>query len=569
MKNYRILRNFLVFFAVSILVSRVYSESLINEDRNFVADEYSLINKDLSLIDESKTLIDKSKTLIDESKTLVDNSKTLIDKSKTLIDNSKTLVDKSSDNINSSNSIGVYSSVVQNIYEETVQSVTENIYQDVYIDPYINGYGKYLKTVATIDPQAKHKFVQFFSDWQWSGQKEDFYTYSASRAEQEKQVALCYDTAIKKFGVGTAIVATTCVVAFFVPGGQIFHLSFILIAKTTTIGAFSGAASGGVISAAIALVQDKSSEELLYETVRGAADGYLIGAITGVAHGSVKAWNAAKNATKIGETCLVFDKKVYDSTSKVIANFSKYDDKTVKAISTLVYGYSDDVAKSVFIKLSECSDDVIKNLISASEIYGDDVGKALVLVIEKNPKDFAKSLEILKTVTREHFSNGIKRGLSLDEIASWDNLKKLLKKAKIDENAYQELGKTVGNGSVLKRNYCSLLHLDEAWIPNYANAHHIIPQHGGGSNGDKLRAILAKFSIDINDGHNCAILPNDPNIADVFGTMCHNGYTGSLHGDKIMTELYSELSRAKSREQAFEILEDFGNAMMTNTPFWL
>lgn len=83
---------------------------------------------------------------------------------------------------------------------------------------------------------------------------------------------LCYDAALKKFGVGTAIIAATWIAAWVVPGGGIAYAAVLVVAKTTTIAALNGGATGAVMSAAVALVQGKRWEELVYAAINGAAD---------------------------------------------------------------------------------------------------------------------------------------------------------------------------------------------------------------------------------------------------------------------------------------------------------
>ena len=221
--------------------------------------------------------------------------------------------------------IGVFESVVENVYSNTYSSTTQNIYDNVYEDAYVNGYGKYLEIVAEYGIDAQANFVHYFSDWQWYGHNEDFYSYSASRAEQEMQLAQCYDKAVKKFGIGTALVATTWIVSFAVPGGTIYQVAIITIAKTTTVDALSGGVIGAIFSAGRAYLQGKSGDELIQATVSGAADGYLVGAITGVARGSLKVAKMMKDAKKLKNlsgTETIFDGKVFDESGKLIG---KYD----------------------------------------------------------------------------------------------------------------------------------------------------------------------------------------------------------------------------------------------------
>nr|MBP3281286.1 hypothetical protein [Treponema sp.] len=218
----------------------------------------------------------------------------------------------------------------ENSYKDSYSSSYKSAYKNAYHNLYDPNYGKYLKFVIENDAIAEENFVKYFSDWQWSGQEQDFFSYAESRAERERKLADCYDAAIKKFGIGTALVATSWMVAFVVPGGQIFTLSMMVIAKEVTIGALSGGAIGAVTSAGIAYMQGKRGDELLCETINGAADGYLVGAVTGLVSGGAKAIKEARKAKMMKSfsgTETIFCENVYDETGKLIG---KYDPKWYK-----------------------------------------------------------------------------------------------------------------------------------------------------------------------------------------------------------------------------------------------
>lgn len=224
-----------------------------------------------------------------------------------------------------------YENSYKNSYSSSYKSAYKNSYHNLY-DP---NYGKYLKFVIENDAIAEENFVKYFSDWQWSGQEQDFFSYAESRAERERKLADCYKSAIKKFGIGTALVATTCMVAFVVPGGQIFTLSMMVVAKATTIGALSGGAIGAVTSAGIAYMQGKRGDELLCETINGAADGYLVGAVTGLVSGGAKAIKEAHKAKMMKSfsgTETIFGENVYDETGKLIGKYEPEWYKTEKCV---------------------------------------------------------------------------------------------------------------------------------------------------------------------------------------------------------------------------------------------
>ena len=221
-------------------------------------------------------------------------------------------------------SVGTYRSTVRRTTVPTTSSTAHSTVRSTVHDTYSNGYGKYLEATLSNNPNARADFARYFSDWQWSGQRQDFFTYAESRAEQERRIALTYDAALAKFGIGTAIVATTWIVSYILPGGTIYQAAVLVIAKAVTAEAVGGAASGAVISAGIAYLQGKRGDELIHATVEGAADGYLVGAVTGLVSGGVGVARMAKSATKIDDVYTVFGNRVYDRQGREI--LSRLDD---------------------------------------------------------------------------------------------------------------------------------------------------------------------------------------------------------------------------------------------------
>ncbi len=280
-----------------IAMSIVLSQSIFDSGRSIFNDS-SVVNDDRDIIDSNKSIIDENQSVINEDISVFNKNA----------------------NINHDFELGAESS-----FYDINQSVCIPSKEEFYEYSYSGNYGKWLKTMADASPSERTKFVQYFSDWQWSGQKEDFFSYSSSRSEQEWQLSHCYDKAIKKFGVGTAIIATTWIVSFAVPGGTIYQVAIISIAKATTVGALSGGAVGAVSSAGIAYLQGKRGDELVYETVKGAADGYLIGAVTGLVSGTVSTVKMIKDAPKFtgatGDVKTVLNGKVYDAKGKEIGKF--------------------------------------------------------------------------------------------------------------------------------------------------------------------------------------------------------------------------------------------------------
>jgi len=264
--------------------------------------------------------------------------------------------------------IGVYESVVESVQSNIYANTTESIYEDVYDDIYVNGYGKYLKLVTAKGVNAQENFVKYFSDWQWSGQNQDFFSYAESRAEQEKQLKLCYNKVIAEFGIGTALFVVQRIVTIIVPGGQVYNVGLIIakpvlqgIALETTSLALSGGAIGAVSSAGIAYLQGKRGDELIYETVKGAADGYLVGAVTGLISSSVKAYELAKSAQTIGESYIIFANSVYDSSSKLLLDASQLEKEGTEKLVEVLQNQGDDALKA----LTKVANNNPKNLPSA------------------------------------------------------------------------------------------------------------------------------------------------------------------------------------------------------------
>lgn len=297
------------FFIICLLTNELNAQNLFDNDLDLYSDEASLFSEDKNLLDVDLSLFDEQKNIYCEDKSLFDNSKDTISNK----DSGYSIYD-------TIYSDGTESPTVSSIYEKITISYCEDIY--------IGRYGKYLEATSS-NPIVRQNFVNYFSDWQQLGFKEDFFDYSKNRAETEKQVEFCYNAAIKKFGIGTAIVATTWVVAYVVPGGTIYQAAILVIANATTANAttanaLSSAAIGGITAAGFSLLQGKSTEEILYSSISGTADGYLIGSITGLFEGSTKVYRLAKESKSlkyISESKTIFNNNIYDINGKEIGKY--------------------------------------------------------------------------------------------------------------------------------------------------------------------------------------------------------------------------------------------------------
>ncbi|MBR0033069.1 MAG: hypothetical protein IJP61_12405 [Treponema sp.] len=267
----------------------------------------------------------KKKTLsenrsLSEQKTLTENS--YLTENKHLTEE-KFLTENEALTEGVSERIGAYAVTVEANKAGAVSNTVSDVFFDTEFEAYTNEYGKWLKLVIQNNQNARYQFARYFSDWQWSDQSSDFFSYSENRAEYERRIELCYDAAVKKFGIGTAIIATTWIVSFMLPGGSIYREAFVIIAKATTEQAIAGGAIGGLISLGTGFIQGKRGDELAYGTINGVADGYLVGSLTGFATGTSKVYKMANEIEKIRgeEIKSIWNGKVYDSKGN---NIGKY-----------------------------------------------------------------------------------------------------------------------------------------------------------------------------------------------------------------------------------------------------
>ena len=322
-------------------LSQINTQTLLSKDNELLTDSNSLIQQESSLTDNSSLITESS---LKEKNTLIQDSE--------LISEDK-------------NAVGAYSKIISSSTIESTSNNKEEIFEIIEEGLFVNNYGTYLNTVTSKDPLARHKFVTYFTDWQWSGQKNDFLSYSSERAKKEKRIEICYDNAIKRFGIGTAIIATTWVVSFVVPGGTIVYSTILMITKATTWGALSGAAFDGVISAGKSIYSGHSIDEIVFETIDGASEGYFFGAAAGFVEGTLHVAAITQTTKKIKDLYIIFGEQIYDKSGRLIVNLSGIGKKSIKTTAKLL------------------------------ENQGDDALKALIKVAEKNPQNLSKAIQYM------------------------------------------------------------------------------------------------------------------------------------------------------------------------------
>ena len=293
----------IIFFSSVSIFS--YAESFINENSSFFSSEENVINNTNSFTNIDDNVLSNGSAFLNEKNTFLYSNSNFAD--------TDTL------------SIGTYNIVVSKSTLDTDEETEAAILQNTMVDSYINNYDAFLLAVIDNNSASRQKFLQYFSDWQWSGQNESFFAYSKNRAEREQEIARCYKAATAKFGVGTSIIATVWVISWAVPGGQIVSTALLVIAKTTTFAALSGSVLDGITAAGVAYLQGKRDQELLYATINGASDGYLMGAITGLAAGTFNAVRTFHGAKLIKGNIYTKKGRVLDKNGKTIGKVIRFE----------------------------------------------------------------------------------------------------------------------------------------------------------------------------------------------------------------------------------------------------
>lgn len=321
---------FFIFF-YSFIYS-AYSQSVLDSSEG-------IFNDDLSIIDCKNSVLDSNNSIFNNEKNVINESFSIFNKDLRVINDY-------------GKEYGTFELSAEKSILNVKKIVSETSKKKSYEYAYAESYGKFIKLVADINPESKDKFVKYLSDWEWT-QKDEFLAYSSTRAEIEKRIEICYNAAIGKFGIGTAIIGTVWIVSWVVPGGQVVSTAMLVIAKSTTIAALGGGAIGGITSASIAFIQGKRDDELMYVTINGAADGYLIGAITGFAQGT---FTAVKNFSG----AIAIEKNIYTKAGLVI-------NKNGKTIGKTIHFTGVDNADNIYY--------IAKNSTSVIDKYGNEIAK--------------------------------------------------------------------------------------------------------------------------------------------------------------------------------------------------
>lgn len=373
-------------------------------------------------------------------------------------------------------------------------------------------------------------------------QSSDFFKSSVPN-----QYRVDWPKVIGKYAIGTTVVVITGIITLATGAetGFIAAASFEEAIK----GAVLGACTDALITGALCALKGNTKQQIFKETIEASADGFMWGAIIGAVTGGLKGTSQLKKGTP-----------VLNSKGKIINLVNENNEVVIAKTGRIVKGSrvlpstKDGVPKyyTVGNKLYDFDNRVICNEI---KVYKDGRLPAGLVYDSTNSNNLFGYIDnsgILHTETKDIVATFQKE---------WSSV---LGKHVEGSYEYLQLGKD-GSGSILKYNYCRFYNEQ---IPKYAQGHHLVPSNID-DDGKVCRLVFEKFEIDINDPHNCVLLPDDPFRAKALNTMQHHKDMHGVNQNKLLAALSEELSRAKSKEQVFEILEEFRQAILSNNPFWI
>lgn len=282
---------FLIIFMINFLLFAFATETSLISTNN------SLLSNDNAIVSSSNSLIMSSNNLIDETSNLLAIDNNLLQESNSLLSDKNLLIEEES----GLTAYGSFVTTREYAYTESHETVdcvvALSTEQDTMISTYLGNYDKYMAISLGDDMTT---FAHYFAEWERSGSSLDFYEY----AEQEASISNLLNTAKIKFGVGTAVILFD-VALYFIPGGVVYKAIVCLPLKYAVSQAAVGTVTGAVFGAMSSAIQGKDPREVFVSALSGAADGYMIGAITGTLTGWAKAIKTYNGAHAIAEDKIV------------------------------------------------------------------------------------------------------------------------------------------------------------------------------------------------------------------------------------------------------------------------
>lgn len=122
-----------------------------------------------------------------------------------------------------------------------------------------------------------------------------------SEVEKEKKLNEIYAKALKKFAIGTAVIAVEVVLYTF--GGPVVSAIALCSLKGSTSMAVSGALAGGAASIFYSAAEGDDFDTIISKSIDSASDGYMVGAIIGGTIGGVSGYKNLKDQIQSYSSC--------------------------------------------------------------------------------------------------------------------------------------------------------------------------------------------------------------------------------------------------------------------------
>lgn len=113
-----------------------------------------------------------------------------------------------------------------------------------------------------------------------------------SEAEKEKKLNEIYAKALKKFAIGTTVIAVE--VVLYTYGGPVVSAIALCSLKGSTSMAVSGALAGGIASIFYSAAEGDDFDTIIAKSIDSASGGYMVGAIIGGTIGGVSGYKNLK-----------------------------------------------------------------------------------------------------------------------------------------------------------------------------------------------------------------------------------------------------------------------------------
>ncbi len=370
-----------------------------------------------------------------------------------------------------------------------------------------------------------------------SGNETSDSLYQKDVSEEYRAV---WKSVITKFAVGTSVIVVTGVLTL-ITGGQVGYICAASFSGALG-GAASGALFGAIIQGTLSALKGSTSEQIFYEMLSGAADGYMWGAITGAITGAVSGANQLKKGTA-----------VLNSKGKVSALVNDcgdvLDPKTGEIIG---YGASKSTKGEYLYYLDR------------NYIYRDFDGKQLNL---RRLGDMVLNGTNTKTASLYGMIDDVDDAIYLGDDAigylnsHWDSIK--------SNTSFFDLTDEIVYDGTISHPKTLGINLEKAMgskIPENASRHHIVPWNESDENAVISRQILKRFNVDIDSAYNGVALPQGAQAqAEALGMAYHR----TLHTAQYYQEVQLELSACQTRDQVIEVLNDIRKALLSNDLFWL